>query len=43
MKKFRLKWCPLNTHLFVTVIKIELPQYDRMAMLASLEALVAML
>jgi len=26
MKKFKLKLCPLNTYLFVTVIKIELQQ-----------------
>lgn len=43
MKKFRLKLCPLKTYLFVTVIRIELQQYDMMAMVASLDALAAML
>lgn len=43
MKKFKLKLCPLNTYLFVTVIRIELQQYDRMAMAASLEAFAAMM
>ena len=43
MKKFRLKLCPLNTYLFVTVIRIELQQYDRMAMVASFAALTAMM
>ena len=43
MKKFRLKLCPLKTYLLVTVIRIELQQYDKMAMVASLEAFEAML